>query len=386
MFQYLAAAPWWAPWLIAVISLATALVALCYARIVDLSVARRLASGRGAEQRLRRYRALQLLSRARELWERSEGADARAEMQARVGDLLQRALELDPENPKVRTAWVRLLQITSHREETDGSSQVSPRLEPRNPGADEGACEIAELISRGRHREAYERCQEALELHPNCVPLMIETGRVAAEMGRYEEAEKALRRSLQLDPSSPLAHELLASLLSCQDRLAEAEVAARTAIELDEANATAHNTLGVIYRKTGRVEAAAVSCRRATQLEPGNVSAHVNLGVALRQLGRLTQSESAYRRAIELEPRNAIAHSNLGVALKKQDRDAEAEASYMKAIEIDPTYTPAWLNLAIALQKRGALDEAEAAYRCALEFDVSTRLPGLGRRSSATAA
>jgi len=301
MEQLLAAAPWWAPWLIAAVSLATALVALCYARIADISATSQLDAAHRTEQRLRRYRSLQILKQAQEVWEQTGDSDLKGEVLDRVGELLQRAQNIDPGNTRVLRAQNRLLLLTDRSDEAAAAYQTPLPLEPEDQTIDPLPPAVTLLTSQGRYEEATDLCLEVLEIDESNAHAHNTLGVIFRKTGRLEAAAVACRRATALEPTYVSAHINLGVALRHLGRLIQSEAAYRRAIELEPRHAAAHSSLGVALKKQGREEEAELCYMKAIEIDPTYTPAWLNLAIALQERGALDEAEAAYRCALELD-------------------------------------------------------------------------------------
>ena len=253
--------------------------------------------------------------------------------------LIQRALELDPNNAQVHN-----------------NLGVALNFQQKWTEAAACFCRAAELAP------------DDAEIHENL-------GAVFKRQAKLTEAISSYRRALELEPERAVARHNLALIfhdmaLAFQDKgnLQKAIENYRQALAIKPDLAAIHFNLGNALSKDGKLVESVACYRRALQLEPDFFEAHTNLGEALRALGHLTEAVACHRQATLLKPDNASARSNLGLAIYHAENDpAQAITHFRQALELQPNLAEAHLNLAVALREQGEYDAAAKSYNRALE-------------------
>src|SRR5262245_15704097 len=143
----------------------------------------------------------------------------------------------------------------------------------------------------------------------------------------YTKARAAVERALELEPDLPDGHAALAQIQMVHDwdwRRAQASV--DRALELAGANAEVLRNAGMLAFFNGRLDKAIQFLRETLEQDPLSARAFINLGSVYFSAGRLIEAEESYRRALELAPHRPVAHAWLAVVLLDQGRKAEAHA------------------------------------------------------------
>src|SRR5262245_25159145 len=190
------------------------------------------------------------------------------------------------------------------------------------------------LVEQGRHAEAIERFQNALELRPDDARVLFALGRTAEAIGHGQAAETFFRRVLDQEP----------------DRL-EALV-----------------NLANVLRKGGRTPEVIALLKPALERNPKRGELWLTLGSALREAGDITTAETFYREALRLQPGYPPALGNLADLLADRGSVDEALALYEHALAADPENAQARLNRAILFLMRGELKKGWRDYEYRLQI------------------
>jgi TolB-like protein/Flp pilus assembly protein TadD len=121
---------------------------------------------------------------------------------------------------------------------------------------------------------------------------------------RAERAEASFRRALELEPGQPEASQMLAVLLELSNRQEEATNVVRAAVERDPLSAELQMLLARRYLWSGRLEPAVQVVQRAISLAPHDPSPAGLLSYLLHLQGRVGEAIVTGTRALLLDPRN----------------------------------------------------------------------------------
>ncbi|MGA7808690.1 tetratricopeptide repeat protein [Bradyrhizobium sp.] len=203
------------------------------------------------------------------------------------------------------------------------------------------------LLKQGRHDEALQVFDKAVQLRPDDADLWRNLGDVLVQLEHSTEAILSYQRALALDPHHWDAANKVALLLYQSDQFEEALV------HFDLCERLQPNHFATLYMRAftlyqlKRFEESLAENNRALTLDPANADACNNLGNVLRSLGRNDEALPWYDRAIELRPNFAGTITNKAVSLVELHRFDEAFALYHQALAIDPDHAPAAWNLAL---------------------------------------
>lgn len=170
------------------------------------------------------------------------------EAYARAREMIQRALDLEPD---LSVAHARLARIQVVRDwdwpAAEASFLRALDRDPANVSAMHGAAVLLQAL--GRTDEALTLNRRAIDLDPLNMPSLHNLGCVYYEAGRLEEAEAALRNVIAIQPVRQITHSVLAQVLEEMGRSEEAlEEALR---EPDPAYR--HLALALIHHRAGRI-------------------------------------------------------------------------------------------------------------------------------------
>jgi len=230
----------------------------------------------------------------------------------------------------------------------------------------------AALEGMGRRAEAAMWYQEALNLSPNDVGLLFQTGLLYNNEERHQAAAERLRRAVEIEPSfGPAWVELARSLGETGDHLEAAEALTR-ALELapDDRNLRFHRAGN--YRLGGRRELALREFESLLADFGFDREIVLLLGRIEQELGRPASAARRFEQLVEAGPEPPLlsqAHFELGNIRTQQERYEEAIPHYQRAIAANPTLKEAYFNLGTALGRLGQFTEAALAARRALELD-----------------
>ena len=213
---------------------------------------------------------------------------------------------------------------------------------------------VAGLISF--HRSAYFHDNLAfshqwLRTDPQSVNAHYNLGFGLAQLGRHQEAVQAYERALEIEPDYGYAHNNLGNALTQVGKRAEAIGHFRKALELDASYAEAHHNLANVLVEESRRDEALEHLREAVRLRPDFAEAQMNLGNLLTGKGNAAEAVTRYRSALKLKPDFAEAHNNLANALVALGRLREAISHYSEALRIRQDYPEARRNRELVLME-----------------------------------
>jgi len=199
-----------------------------------------------------------------------------------------------------------------------GQTAFVPTPEPMAE-ADQSNLRDVEILataafSAGRHGEAMGLMRSAIA-HAPTAELYLSLGGMLGLLGRHADAAEQLQRAVNLRPDLPRAHNGLGVALEALDEYERAIGSYRRAIHLQPRYPEAHNNLANALRKAGRVAEAVAGYHRAISLRPAYADAYSGLGVALVEQRRVTEAIKYFERAVAIQPDHADAHLNFAGAL-----------------------------------------------------------------------
>jgi tetratricopeptide (TPR) repeat protein len=266
---------------------------------------------------------------------------------------LRRALERLQDGPLAPR--FRLAEVLLQQGELDETDQLLQQALERDPDSVRGRLLKARLLQA---REDWKGALAALDGCLDDVHSRRQANQLAAEgwqrLGDSDRAEKFLAQASRLPPdvawSDPLVDEVnrlmvgvrarvgLALQLEQQGQADEAIGLLRQLLDDHPRAVTAVLTLGQILRRQGHLDAAEQAQTRAVEIDRSNVEGWVNLGVVRMLRGKPREASVAFRQAIRLKPDHTLAHYNLGLCLQQTgDRDG-ARREFEAALRCQPDH------------------------------------------------
>jgi tetratricopeptide (TPR) repeat protein len=128
---------------------------------------------------------------------------------------LQRAIELDADNPEFYCNLSAITLALGAPETAEQAADVVLALEPLSPA---GAFRKGvALAARGQSLQAVEFLQAALDRDYDPIATLLELGTLLQALGNFEEAIHALEVSLELNPDQPAVYYQLSKMVSTED-------------------------------------------------------------------------------------------------------------------------------------------------------------------------
>ena len=217
-------------------------------------------------------------------------------------------------------------------------------------------------IQRGKHAEAVQKIDAALELNPNVAEAFNNRGIALQELKRLDEALASHDQAIALKPDYAEAFNNRGNALLALERFDEALVSFDKAIAIRPDYAEAVTNRGAAVQHLKRLDEALVSFDKAIALNPGHASAFNNRGNVLVELRRLNEALASYDEALALWPHHAGTFFNRGTVLRELKRFDEALASYDKAIALKPDYAEALNSRGMLKLLRGRWSEGGADF------------------------
>ncbi|MCS7042080.1 MAG: protein kinase [Bryobacteraceae bacterium] len=274
---------------------------------------------------------------------------------------LERALQLDANDPEAHQAIARQYERLGRLEEAEKSFRRAVELDPDDIAAHDAFGNF--LFRQTRFPEAIRQWQEVIRIAPdhsaalvNLSSALCEAGRVSeaieisnmllkvkpgamawtnlgtaySRAGRYPEAVSAYRKALEIEPDDPMTWGNLGFVYSwMRADGARAQEAFGRAIELGEArrketprDAFLYSDLALYYAKTGRPAAARERLATALGLAPKGPEIRASAAETYELLGDRTQALESVRQALAMGcPRSRLQRNPELAGLLKEARE-----------------------------------------------------------------
>jgi tetratricopeptide (TPR) repeat protein len=239
--------------------------------------------------------------------------------------------------------------------------------------ADHGHADALHLMGllsfdAGQHGQALEWIAGAIRQDPK-PEYLSSLGITLQAQGRHEEALNVFDKAVQLRPDDAGLWKHLGGALMELQRPVDALLSLQHASKLDPRDCDAAYKYLFLLHTLGRFEQALAQFDRCNELQPDHVPALQLRALSLRGLGRFQEALAVNQRAIALAPDNADTCNNLGDALQSLGRQQEALQWFDRAIVLRPELVQALKNKAFVLTQLHRFDEAVAVYQRILALD-----------------
>jgi len=323
-----------------------------------------------------------------------EGADARIE---RVGELLQRAHESDPEalRPRVLLGRYRLAQgdAAGALEVVSDSDGTVPREGPllevagrahlamdqpasalerfeQWAGAEPDATGVHLLMARayaaaGDGERALEQVEQELARNPDNLQARVVMARAHMSQGRLDEAREVLDSLPEAVADSVPVLSTRAELAVRAGEPTRAAELYRRLLEVAPSTQTAI-LLSQSLRRAGDAEAARAVLEDWVGDHPSDPAAWLKLGDMQAAAGRETAAIEAYREALDHAPDSVTAMNNLAWLLRERE-PAEALRLASKAVDREPLHPAIRDTLGMVLLHQDRVEEALEQFRIAVQ-------------------
>lgn len=282
-----------------------------------------------------------LLARARPLLPRASFEEA---SRATATEMLERALELDPDNGEALAMLGDLYFETGAYGKAARALEQALQENPRDPGGWYRAA--ASYLEAGEPTRAAEIADEALLLFPGHLRLLRASAHGLLRSYRTEEA-----------------------LLRFEEALAVAQEDAPDDVAL---RSELYASMGQLYDRQKRHGAADSAYAQALEIAPNNAVALNNYAFSLaNRRERLREAQQLAERAVAQEPRNPIFLDTLGWVFFNLDQLDQAEAMLTQALASDQAGAAVYEHYGDVMARRGDLETARQYWQQALD-----RAPG----------
>jgi len=228
---------------------------------------------------------------------------------------------------------------------------------------------IIELYSSGHIRQALNKIEALILIHPNESLLFNISGVCYKRTGQLEMAVKSFEKAVLIKPDFADAYYNLGLTLQELNQILASIESYKKALVIQPNYAEVHNNLGIAQKEIGKIDDAVKSYKKALTIKIDYAEAHNNLGNALHELGELDEAIKHYHKVIGMQPNNAEVHHNLGNVLNELGQTDEAVKSYKKTLSIEPNFIDAHNNLGNIYKELGQTDEAIKNYEVALTIN-----------------
>ncbi|MEO6655243.1 MAG: tetratricopeptide repeat protein [Pyrinomonadaceae bacterium] len=339
---------------------------------------------------------------------------------AEAEKLLQRVVELEPQNPPALSALTDLRLKTKAPPNTlqDILTKITALTSKGNPTPSLWTAKAALENAFGKKDLAKSSLAQALAIDPANKNALLQIADIAVNEGDTERAKEIVVR-LENDPAladrikflkanifayegkfedalKQLAaiHQQNTSVVEFRNRINTVHTAnpgeLKKQLESDSKNPSLLGRLCTLYRRDDPAMALEY-CRRGMEADPSDINLAIGFGAALVQTKRFEGAVNILRKALEIAPDNSTAHANLATALFQLKRYPEAKAEFHWLTNAQPTSAGAYFFLGIVHDQLSEYLDAMANYQQYLRLadpvenkldieKVNLRLPELQKK------
>lgn len=313
-------------------------------------------------------------------------------------ELLQRALELQPDHALAELRLALLLQRSARHEEAAEWFELAARHDPALRRALRGLGQT--WLALERYAAAIDTLERALAGEPEDAAGWSALAQAYAASGQDARARNAARRAKRAAERSGFhdriwLRHVLQNGVSASRRFERAQhalatgdtAAARKNVEavLDSRpdDADAHYLLGSIEAASGNEQEARERLERALELNPDHVRALLDWAALAQRSGRLDEARQRIERARTLTPKDPAIVLALAENRQRANDFDGALAAYERLVELLPESSSAQFNLGMFYERAQERSLAISSYRRAISLDpdsaAAARLNALER-------
>lgn len=222
---------------------------------------------------------------------------------------------------------------------------------------------------QGRHDDARQTLEQAAELQPNSVSLLLELAKVANHQKDYTGALGYLAHARDLDPNNAAIHYLWGMVCVEEDLAEEAYQALKKAVSLDPQNPDYNYALGGVALERTDASEAVPYFQKYCELKPRDPRGRLALGTAYFSSNDFDKAEKIITPLVRDPVTTATAHYYLGRIANRKGDYTKATQDLQLAIKTDPSYTAAYAELGLVYLKQKEYPQAEDAFQKALKLN-----------------
>ena len=303
----------------------------------------------------------------------------------RFQDAKNRARAVLRNDPKNVAALVLLGNALAGLRNLDDAIDVAQRavdVDPDRPGLRTNLATLQ--LAKGDRALAEQAFKKALEMAPTSVPTYLALSNFYRSGGRLQEAEALLRSAYGLAPKDVKVNRALGSLLIEANRAAEAEQYIKASASLDE-DAQSRIALADYYMQMKRYSDAIRVLDPLVSNKKTFSGAKIRIAIVQLMAGDRKQAYATIDDILKKNPQDVTAISFRARLLLADHRLDEAAAAVQSAMNINPRSAQVQYMVGKVKWARNELEEARKAFNEALDIepysvDASMELAALHRR------
>lgn len=244
--------------------------------------------------------------------------------------LLQRAVELDPENPQVYAELGFTLSSQDNLALAHSAYECAAELEPNNPAHQRALARLA--LVEERFEEARDLSLRVLELDATSIHALQHLALAEYRLGNLEKAILALERARALAPADAESVRRLASVLHEAGRIRKAIDCVNEYLLANPLDTDVLGLMTDLLQQDGKAPELIPHAERLLARNPRDIAALDLLAWGYYQQGRLEAARDTLRRLVNLDPEQPYHHFKLGVMYQAMGQLPNAMAAFLRAV------------------------------------------------------
>ncbi|MBX8636475.1 MAG: tetratricopeptide repeat protein [Thermoplasmata archaeon] len=225
------------------------------------------------------------------------------------------------------------------------------------------------LHRQGRYAEELKMLLDFLKGKSDAPVVLGMVAAIYSEMKRYSDALEYADRAMQADPGSSANVDMRAKILMSMQRYNEAERSIDIALELNPKDPVALELKGNLLMIDGGHAQALEIFNGALAAGICNASIYKNRGDCLLKAGRYTEALDSYNKSSKLEQGRTDALLGRGVCEYNLERYSSATMSLNEFTKKEPDNAAGWFYFGLVLHKQRLASEAKKAFEEAVRLD-----------------
>lgn len=222
-------------------------------------------------------------------------------------------------------------------------------------------------FAAGKHGEALEHFQKALELNPKHVDLSFFMGICFNNIGDFDQALKSFQTALAIDPEHLPSRMKLAVVFHNLQLWDSAATTYRSILLQKPEYADIHFRLGLSLLGAGKIDESIACFEEAVSINPNYVDARIKAGVVHAHKGNTRKAIEHLGYVITRSPDFADVHYLMGLVFDHEGKLEAAICALERAIEINPSFKDAKVKLATVYIKSTQFRKALEIFKSAAD-------------------
>lgn len=243
--------------------------------------------------------------------------------------LLERAVELDPENPQIYAELGFTLSSQDNLELAHSAYVYASELEPSNPAHYRSLARLALMAEQ--FEEARVLARHALEIDAGSITALHHLAIAEYRLGHFDDAVQTLETACSLSPADPESIRRLAVALRDSGRLREAIQRVDAFLTAGDPDPDTQGLLTELLQQDGAAPELVTHARRLLQQNPVDFAAMDLLAWGYYQQGYLLEAKDVLNRLLQFDPEQSYHHFKLGVVQQALGELHAAMASFLRA-------------------------------------------------------